>query len=302
MGCGDRHSGSTPATYAASNGQETLASGVTHFAIQTGANEGVDLIDITVPNSSVVVRVGGRDVAVASGSVTAVARAPEDWLSSDGDILAAVNGGYFGRTVDDRKEVVGLLVTGGRVRHAAPPIVGTGSAGLAPATYVRSAFGIMPDGEPKITWAATVPGAPRTLLSFPGPIITRTHQGVPWHPVIAIGCGPTLIHDGATAITDRSERLANPEPCPRTFVAYSRPGPGQHLIIGVASSMTYDEVAQFLTGYFRDHGHTPVWDAMCLDGGASTQMSYRLNGNVVTPRATGVTVADSLLVVARRSR
>lgn len=281
---------------------ETLAKGVTHEAIQTGDSEGVDLIDVAMPNSAVALQVGAEDVASVNGSITAVARTPDDWLS-DEHVVAAVNGGYFGADHGDRKEIVGLLVTEGRVRHAAPPIQGSGSANLAPASYVRSAFGIMADGTPRITWAATRPGAPQTLYAYPGPILNGAgrsgRRSRSWHPDMAIGCGPSLIHNGVIDITDRLERLVNPMPCPRTFVAYGEPGGAQHFVMGIASSMTYRQVAEFLVKYFADHHYGTPWAAMCLDGGASTQMSYRAGGTKTHPRYTGVTVADCLMIVTK---
>ena len=39
---------------------------------------------------------------------------------------------------------------------------------------------------------------------------------------------------------------------------------------------------------------------MCLDGGASTQMTYRLNGTLQSPRETGVTVPDALVLLPSR--
>ena len=39
---------------------------------------------------------------------------------------------------------------------------------------------------------------------------------------------------------------------------------------------------------------------MCLDGGASTQMTYRLSGALQSPRETGVTVPDALVLLPAR--
>ena len=290
---------------ATADAHETLAVGVVHEAVGTGPGAGVDLIDIVTANAGAHVTVGASSIGSAGGTVTAAPRTPEEWLA-DPEVIAAVNGGYFGRTVGESKEVVGLLVMDSRVRHAAPAITGHGSSGLAAGTYARSAFGVMPDGEPQIVWAATKPGAPQSLYAYDAPIIagsdgSRIH-GRRWRPVYAIGCGPTLIRDGRVSISDRDERLVSPQACPRTFVAYSAPGAAQRLVIGVASYMTYQELAQFLSGYFRSRHGTDVSAAMCLDGGASTQISYRTGQGTVTPRSTGVTVADCLLIVKGSSR
>jgi len=290
---------------AAGDERETLAPGIVHEAISTGASAGVDIIDVTMSTADAHVSVGASSIGSSDGSVTAAPKLPEDWLT-DQSVLAAINGGYFGRTVNEHKELVGLLVMDGRVRHAAPAIVGHGSAGLAPGTYARSAFGVMPNGEPQITWAATRAGSPQSLYSYEAPIISDSHgqriRGTRWRPVCAIGCGPTLIRDGRVSITDRDERLVSPEACPRTFVAYSSPGASQHFVMGVASSMTYNDLAQFLEGYFKSRYKMDVSAAMCLDGGASTQISYRTANGPVTPRSTGVTVADCLLLVSGRQR
>ena len=38
---------------------------------------------------------------------------------------------------------------------------------------------------------------------------------------------------------------------------------------------------------------------MCLDGGASTQLSYRKHATVQSPRFTGVTVPDAVVILPR---
>ena len=39
---------------------------------------------------------------------------------------------------------------------------------------------------------------------------------------------------------------------------------------------------------------------MCLDGGASTQMTYAAGGAAQSPRETGVTVPDALVLLPGR--
>ena len=67
-------------------------------------------------------------------------------------------------------------------------------------------------------------------------------------------------------------------------------------MLGVASGMTYRSLAAFLASYFPHYDKTPPGDAMCLDGGESTQLSYRAkDGTVQSPRETGVAVPDAVL-------
>ena len=64
--------------------------------------------------------------------------------------------------------------------------------------------------------------------------------------------------------------------------------------------MTYHDLAAFLAAYFPRCDKTRPGDAMCLDGGASTQLSYRLkDGSIQSPRETGITVPDAVLILPR---
>ena len=217
---------------------------------------------------------------------------PQDWLTKT-HALAGVNGGYFGREDGEgRKEFIGLLVHRGRVAHPAPLLTGQGSATLAPGRYVRSAFGLTRDGVPTIAWVSSVP----TLSAYDGPLVRR-RRGRPWLVMDAVGCGPTLIQRGKITVTDRLERLASPGALPRTFVAYDGPAAHPtHFVLGVASGMTYQDLAKFLKDYFSRYDGTQAEAAMCLDGGASTQFSYRQNNVAQSPRFTGVTVPDAVIV------
>jgi exopolysaccharide biosynthesis protein len=112
-----------------------------------------------------------------------------------------------------------------------------------------------------------------------------------------VGCGPTLIQAGKTVVTDRRERLASPGARPRTFVAYDGP-PGRptHFVLGVASALTFPDLAVFLQDYFTRYDATRAEAAMCLDGGASTQLSFRQGNAVQSPLATGVSVPDAVIL------
>lgn len=232
---------------------------------------------------------------MAGGHVVGQAYTPHDWLART-HALMAVNGGYFG--AEDgagRKEFVGLLVQKGRVRHAAPPLTGSGSATIRRGRYVRSAFGLSSDGTPQIVWAATEPSRPQALRSCAGPM---RRESTPWTIADAVGCGPTLISGGTIVVTQYQERLVSPGPEPRTFVAYdSIAGKPRHLVVGIASGSDFAALAAFLSRYFSHYDGTSADAAMCLDGGASTQMTYSLKGAVQSPRETGVTVPDALILL-----
>ncbi|MBV9849630.1 MAG: phosphodiester glycosidase family protein [Armatimonadetes bacterium] len=272
-------------------GAETLAAGVVHRAIPTGDGAGVDIVDVDLTR-------GAAHPVIVTGKVrggSGLAYTPQEWLTRT-HALAAVNGGYFGQEDEaGRKEFIGLLVRKGRVMHPAPPLTGQGSATLAPGRYVRSVFGLTRGGAPAIAWAATAPA----LVAYDAPLI-RHRRPRPWPVTDAIGCGPTLIQRGRVVVTDRLERLASPGPLPRTFVAYDGPaGHPAHFVLGVASSTTYPDLASFLRDYFSRYDGTQVEAAMCLDGGASTQFSYRQGNAVQSPRFTGVTVPDAVVLLPR---
>ena len=237
-----------------------------------------------------------RGIQRVNGLVVGKAFTPRDWLARLGG-LAAVNGGYFGLYEDaqGRKDFVGLLVQKGHVRHAAPPLHGQGSTTVRRGQYVRSAFGLSAYGLPQIAWAATDAGKPQSLRAFGAPMGRR---GAEWRIAQAIGCGPTLISGGKVVVTQYQERLVSPGARPRTFVAYDIVnGRPKHLLVGTASGTDFHALAAFLVGYFPSYDGTRAEAAMCLDGGASTQMSYRLNGVLQSPRDTGVTVPDALVLV-----
>ena len=68
------------------------------------------------------------------------------------------------------------------------------------------------------------------------------------------------------------------------------------MVLGVATAMTFPEAAQFLQGYFlRFHG-LQCTEAMCLDGGPSSQLAYRADGAVYEAQASETTVPTCLLI------
>lgn len=288
-GCSAPVSRSAPNT---DSNSDVIAPGVTHRAIATGPDEGIDLIDIDLGRAAVRISVAADDVRLTNGMVTGRAYTPREWLDRT-HALAAVNGGYFGADSGaDRKEIVGLLVQNGRVRRAAPPI--SGSAG----DFVRSAFGITPSGRPVIAWAATEPHAPYIARSFRS-FDSQSVDKAPWGVSTAVGCGPTLVHGGKILVADREERLVSEGEQPRTFVAYDGPRDNpRHFVLGMASGIGYRDLAKFLISYFPRYDKSRAMAAMCLDGGSSSQLSYRTkDGAVKSPRDTGVSVPDAILLV-----
>lgn len=62
---------------------------------------------------------------------------------------------------------------------------------------------------------------------------------------------------------------------------------------------TFDSLAQFLIDYFHRYDHTYAADAICFDGGPSSQLAYSLGGAVVNRQPANVATPDSLTLVAR---
>jgi hypothetical protein len=66
--------------------------------------------------------------------------------------------------------------------------------------------------------------------------------------------------------------------------------------------MTFQDAAEFLDGYFRRFHRLPCAEAMSLDGGPSSQLTYRAHGVLHEAQASDVTVPTSLLVFAGSER
>ena len=297
-GCAPRTASAPNAPQTPAGDVDVLAPGVIHRAIPTQDGAGIDLVDIDLAKSRCRLTVQTQSITRSGGHVVGQAYTPHEWLTRTHGLMA-VNGGYFGQEdAAGRKEFVGLLVQRGRVRHAAPPLIGSGSPTIRRGRYVRSAFGLMPDGPPSIVWAATNPGHPQALAAYAGPM---SRQSIAWPAADAAGCGPTLISGGKIGVTEYQERLVSPGPEPRTFVAYDGPtGHPRHLVIGIASGADFSELAAFIARYFPRYDKSRAEAAMCLDGGASTQMTYVLNGAALSPRETGMTVPDALVLLPGR--
>jgi len=219
--------------------------------------------------------------------------------------LAGINGGFFGQTSGQRKQIIGLLVTGSAVRSPGRKIR---SPSHPDRRFVRCTLGFTREGLPRIGWV-TSEGA-SVLRAHERPLNPIASQ--PWQVDSAVACGPRLIAGGQLAITDREERLGSPLALPRTFVAYDVEGIGaqarpRHLLLGIAMQMTFADVAAFVQRYFRQIHHTACAEAMCLDGGSSSQLVYRAPAghlaatgahaqDYVDTRPSFVTVPTAILV------
>jgi hypothetical protein len=98
-------------------------------------------------------------------------------------------------------------------------------------------------------------------------------------------------------VSDRAERLTSSGLLPRTFVGYAAPaGTPRYLVFGVATAMSFQDAAEFLDGYFRRFHGVPCAEAMSLDGGPSSQLTYRTQDALHEAQASDVTVPTALLV------
>lgn len=212
--------------------------------------------------------------------------------------VGGVNAGFFGDTYDDlgrRKQIVGLAVRDGKVFAPGDLVPSDRHPGE---TFLRSAIGFRSDGTPDIAWASgTLSGPLRRYASAVSP-----RAASPWNVRYAVACGPRLFSAGARHIADKEERLVSPGKVPRTFVAYDRDGDHpRHLVFGRADAMEFTDVAVWLTDYFaRAHESTPR-EAMCLDGGPSSQIVYRdgENGGLIDAEPTGTFVPTAILLVPK---
>ncbi len=213
------------------------------------------------------------------------------WCATTGAV-AAINGGYFGDGDDKRKEIVGLLVGDRMVLSSGSQR--RGSRG----PYVRSVFGVGLDGSPGIRWATGRRGSKADLQWYSDP--EQSQASGTWSVREAVGCGPTLVVGGKVRVTDRQERLVSPGRLPRTFIGYSsRSGKPDRLVMAVGQAMEYSDAAAFMAGYFRRELKTECERAMCLDGGASSQIACVADGNVVEPYAAYVKVPTAVAIKAR---
>jgi len=274
-------------------GETRPTAGVTIRLERHGAAS-VRLIDVELAHPRVRVEVAADEIALRQGRVTGRARTVPEWLEATGAV-AGINGGFFGKSVsDDHKEIVGLLKREGRVRAAAPSYHSQRTGGR----YSRSAIGFTETGSPRMAWVTSRPGDPQTLRSHPAPDFSG--GGTPWTVQQALACGPRLIRSGKTEITYRGERLASPGALPRTFLGYGGSGKARRLVLCATDAMEFEDCARFLHDYFKRRHGVPCDEAMALDGGASTQASWREGSRVKSDFSYATTVPTAILVHVRR--
>ncbi len=250
------------------------------------------LIDIDLSTANIRTQVVAQNVKVEKGRVFADARTVKDWCQAK-NALAGINGGFFGVTRQDRKEVIGLLAR-------EETIVSSGKVVRSPRNpnrrFVRCVLGFDKEGAPHIGWAVGQRGRAAMLTEYLEPLNPVRQRF--WTVDSAVACGPRLIWNGRIAVTDKEERLVSPPPFRRTFAAYSlQSGKPRHLVLGIAESMTFQDVGAFLERYFRRYHNTPCAEAMCLDGGASSQLSYRTQQGLTDIRPVNITVPTAILIL-----
>ena len=273
---------------------ETLAPGVVHRAIPTGDGAGVDIVDVDLAHAT-----ARPAIVTGTGRSTGAGRpcTPQDWLTKT-HALAAVNGGYFGQEDGDGPQGVrrpaGAAGAGGARRAAAD---GAGeSRRCAPGRYVRSAFGLTRDGPPAIAWAAATPtpaGLRRAAHQppSPAPLAGRVRRRL---RADADPAGPSRRHGPAGA--PRQPRRPAAHLCrlrrpgrqaralrPRHRVRHDLPGPGR-----VPRATTFPATMG------RGPRRRCAWTAARPPSSVTGR-----SGAVQSPRFTGVTVPDAVVILPR---
>jgi hypothetical protein len=263
----------------------------------------VHLIDADLSTPGVRVRIHARRPSTREwGWSAGDALSLKEWCRCTGAV-AGVNGGFFGAEVaPGRKEIIGLLRLDGTTYARAPVYRSRTDRSI---TYAHSTFGVVDGRSPLVDWVTSDPGSRSRLRAFPKPEGLR--GGRSWGAVSGLSGGPRLIHNGKRFVAASCERLASAGALPRTFLGYSpsRTGVGARLVLVTASAMTYGEAADFLIDYFRRRHHIACEEAMCLDGGPSSQLAYRSGAQVLTAHTDTVTVPTCILIhdeAARASR
>lgn len=261
------------------------------------ARAGVQALDVDLPAAKIRPVVVAENVSRTRNNFVGNCFTAREWAERY-QAVGGMNAGFFGETYDDqgrRKQIVGLAMAGGKVVAPGGAVASTRRPGER---FLRAAFGVSARGTPDVAWASGVTsGFVRRYDSVVNPA-----PGVPWNVSSAVACGPRLFVRGTRRITDREERLVHDKRVARAFVAYDL-GPDRrplHLVLARADRMTYGEVADWLDAYFaRTYGTRPH-DALCMDGGASAQLTYRENGRLRDAEPTGVLVPTAILLVPRR--
>ena len=258
------------------------------------------LLDVDLRTPGIHLEVAAENVAKqVGGGMGGTAHTVRDWCVLR-HALGGINGGFFGKTVGDNKEIMGLLMTEGQIRNPGRKVRSPSN----PANqFVRAALGFTAAGMPRIGWLTS--DRDSGVHAVDRPLNPSANQV--WNLRSALACGPRLIANGTVVITDRQERLVSPRSLPRTFVAYDVEGTGRnvrprHLVLGVAMEMTFADVAACMQRYFRTVHHTECADALCLDGGSSSQLIYHdprqpsVPDAYIDARPGFVTVPTALLI------
>ena len=200
---------------------------------------------------------------------------------------------------DNKTQVIGLIVQNGKIVSPNPLYDGLKDNAKRPGHYVRGGVGFDKDGAPSITWPATDANWKRNsdVVSYTSPTPSGADIGTKWSVRDAVVCGPVIAHDGHIAISDYPEHLVMASEYPRTFVAYDGNGASKHFVLGVITGAYFPYLARFLEYYFRVVDDTHLGSAVCLDGGPSSQLSFRQGHNIVSPLATGVECPDAIILV-----
>ena len=258
------------------------------------------LLDVDLRAPGIHVDVAAENVGKQmGGAIVGAAHTVREWCVAR-HALGGINGGFFGKTQGESKEIMGLLMTDGQIRNPGRKVR---SPSNPDNQFVRAALGFTTAGTPRIGWLTS--DRDNGVHAVDRPLNPRSNQI--WNLHSAVACGPRLIAAGAVVITDRQERLVSPRALPRTFVAYDVEGTGRkarprHLVLGIVTQMTFADVAACLQRYFRTVHHTECADALCLDGGSSTQLVYHdpqqpaAQDAFVETRPAFVTVPTALLI------
>ena len=284
----------------------TVASGVEYRYLPEGSlcvqgmSSDALLLDVDLRTPGLHIEVATEKVGKQpNGAVAGIAHTVREWCVQE-HALGGINGSFFGKTAGDSKEIMGLLMTDGQVRNPGRKVQSPSN----PANhFVRAALGFTTNGTPRIGWLTS--DRDNGVHSVNQPLNPTANQV--WNLHSALACGPRLIAGGSVVVTDRQERLVNPRPVPRTFVAYDLEGKGRnarprHLILGVGMEMTFADVATCMQRYFRTVHHTECAEALCMDGGSSSQLIYHDPQKPTTPdafidaRPGFVTVPTALLI------
>lgn len=252
------------------------------------------VLDLDLQKSDLKLRIAVEKDEAVNGRTYAASNTVREWCRQ-AEALGGVNGGFFGTTDGTRKETIGLLATEGVIRSSGRLVR---SPEHPERQFARCVFGLDGEGTPHIGWAVGQRGRGALLTEYSTPL--NPISACFWKADAAVACGPRLVEAGRVNVTDRQERLVSPPPLRRTFVAYSlEKGKPRHLVLGIANAMTFENVASFLQSYFRAYHGTACAEAMCLDGGSSTQLAYRTPTGYSNAIAGRVTVPTALLIVKK---